>query len=63
MLGQKNWIAGKYPYVGVMHETYHAPKGHHEELYGNYRRWGLGKLSPFVPQQVCLKSANGLFLL
>lgn len=26
----------KYPYVGVIHETYHAPKGHHEAIYRNF---------------------------
>jgi hypothetical protein len=42
-LGQDGWGAGKYPYVGIMHETYHAPRGHHEAIYGNFPRWGLGE--------------------
>lgn len=53
MLGQTGWNNGKYPYVGIMHETYHAPKGHHEAIYGNFRRWGMGELSLAMPLKRC----------
>jgi hypothetical protein len=43
MVAHTGWEQGKYPYVGIMHETYHAPKGHHESIYFNFRRWGQGK--------------------
>jgi hypothetical protein len=33
----------KHPYCGLMHETYHAPKGSWENLYGNMPPTGLGK--------------------
>ncbi|KUJ13870.1 uncharacterized protein LY89DRAFT_784721 [Mollisia scopiformis] len=32
---QDGWLAEKYPCVGIMHETYHAPKGSYETIYGN----------------------------
>lgn len=43
MLGRTEYEAGKHPYVGVFHETYHAPKGSYETIYSNFPRWGLGK--------------------
>ena len=42
-VGQDAWLAGKSPYLGVMHELYHSPKGHNEAIYGNFRKWGLGE--------------------
>jgi hypothetical protein len=35
---------GKYPHLGLMHETYFAPKGHWENLYYNSQPIGLGTL-------------------
>ena len=42
-LGKDGYAAGKYPYVGVMHELYHSPKGSYETIYRNFRPWGLGE--------------------
>ncbi|KAF2248048.1 hypothetical protein BU26DRAFT_595898 [Trematosphaeria pertusa] len=47
-VGQDGYNAGKYPYVGVMHELYHAPKGCYETIYGNFREWGLGAAKTVV---------------
>ena len=48
-IAQNGWEQGKYPYVGIMHETYHAPRGHYESIYANFRRWGQGEcLSRFL---------------
>ncbi|KAF2642642.1 hypothetical protein P280DRAFT_385428, partial [Massarina eburnea CBS 473.64] len=33
--GVVNYNKKKYPYMGIMHETYHAPSGHWETIYGN----------------------------
>lgn len=44
MLGQNNYHANKYPYMGIMHETYYAPKGCWETIYDDFPPWGLGKL-------------------
>ncbi|TVY12661.1 Monooxygenase [Lachnellula arida] len=50
-LGQDRYTAGKYPYVGVMHELYHAPKGSYETIYGNFRPWGLGATKVIVGEE------------
>lgn len=34
--------SGKLPFVGIMHETYYAPKGCWETIYDNMPPWGLG---------------------
>ncbi|KAL8789197.1 MAG: hypothetical protein Q9213_001304 [Squamulea squamosa] len=34
-LGQNNYYANKYPYMGIMHETFYSPKGCWETIYGN----------------------------
>lgn len=44
-LGQNAYLKKKYPYMGVMHETYHSPKGSWETIYDNVPRLGLGKWS------------------
>ena len=41
-LGQNNYYAKKYPYMGIMHETFYAPKGCWEVIYANFPLWGLG---------------------
>ena len=49
-IGQDAYIAKKFPYMGVMHETYHSPKGSWETVYDNVPPLGLGesKLSIYV---------------
>ncbi|KAL9585732.1 MAG: hypothetical protein Q9212_001351 [Teloschistes hypoglaucus] len=42
-LGVKNYIANKYPYMGIMHETFYAPKGCWETIYANFPPWGFGQ--------------------
>lgn len=41
-LGQNNYNAKKYPYMGIMHETYYAPRGCWEAIYDDFPPWGLG---------------------
>ncbi|KAL8709197.1 MAG: hypothetical protein Q9220_006077 [cf. Caloplaca sp. 1 TL-2023] len=41
-LGQSNYNANKYPYMGIMHETYYSPKGCWETIYDDFTPWGLG---------------------
>jgi Zn-dependent oligopeptidase len=42
-----------------MHEAYYAPKGHHEQIYGNFRRWGMGMYTLFCKMNG-FENANGL---
>ncbi len=42
-LGQNNYNAKKYPYKGVMHETFYAPKGCWETIYDDFPPQGLGQ--------------------
>ena len=42
-LGQIAYLKKKFPYMGVMHETYHSPKGAWETIYDNVPALGLGK--------------------
>lgn len=44
-LGQDQYNAKKFPHVGVMHETYHAPRGSWEAIYDNLPPLGLGALN------------------
>ncbi|KAL9027538.1 MAG: hypothetical protein Q9196_003956 [Gyalolechia fulgens] len=46
-LGQNMYNSKKLPFVGIMHETYYAPKGCWETIYDNMPPWGLGKHQPF----------------
>ncbi|KAF2645857.1 hypothetical protein P280DRAFT_513737 [Massarina eburnea CBS 473.64] len=49
---RRGWDAfnkGKYPYMGMMHETYHAPKGHWETIYHDMRPFGMADCK-FVPE-------------
>ena len=32
-----------HPYLGIMHELYSAPKGHWENIYANFKLFGMGK--------------------
>lgn len=41
-LGQNAYLTKKFPYMGVMHETYHSPKGSWETIYDNVPPLGLG---------------------
>ena len=54
-LGQDAYIAKKFPYMGVMHETYHSPKGSWETIYDNVPPLGLGesRLSIYVALEAC----------
>ncbi|KAL9132083.1 MAG: hypothetical protein Q9217_000119 [Psora testacea] len=40
-LGQNNYNAKKYPYMGIMHETFYSPKGCWETIYDEFPPWGL----------------------
>ena len=42
-LGQNRYNANKYPHIGIMHETFYAPKGCWETIYSNFPPWGLGE--------------------
>ncbi|KAF2798009.1 hypothetical protein K505DRAFT_322174 [Melanomma pulvis-pyrius CBS 109.77] len=42
LVGQMGHEAGKYPYAGILHETYYAPKGNWEPIYVDMPPWGLG---------------------
>ncbi|KAL8818582.1 MAG: hypothetical protein Q9223_002807 [Gallowayella weberi] len=42
-LGQNMYNSGKLPFVGIMHETYYAPRGCWETIYDNMPPWGFGK--------------------
>lgn len=42
-LGQNAYLAKKFPYMGIMHETYHSPKGSWETIYDNMPPTGFGK--------------------
>ena len=42
-LGQTNYDKGKFPHIGIMHETYHAPNGHWETIYDDFAPWGMGQ--------------------
>lgn len=42
-LGQNAYLKKKFLYMGVMHETYHSPKGSWETIYDNVPPIGLGK--------------------
>ncbi|KAH7374308.1 hypothetical protein BKA66DRAFT_468226 [Pyrenochaeta sp. MPI-SDFR-AT-0127] len=44
MKGQLWWERGameKFPYIGVMHETYEVPKGNWENVFHNFRPFGI----------------------
>lgn len=43
LLGQKNYLAKKYPYLGIMHEMYYSPKGCWETIYNDCPPMGLGQ--------------------
>lgn len=42
-VGWNNYVAKKYPNLGVMHETYSVPAGSWETIYHNFHRFGLGE--------------------
>lgn len=42
-LGQDAYDAKKFPYMGVMHETYYSPKGSWETTYDNVPPLGFGE--------------------
>ena len=54
-LGQNAYLAKKFPYMGIMHETYHSPKGSWETIYDNVPPLGFGESSCRMPQhwKVC----------
>ncbi len=41
--GENKYNKKKYPYMGVMHETYYASNGNWETVYDNMPPWGFGK--------------------
>lgn len=42
-LGQDAYLKKKFPYMGIMHETFHSPKGSWETIYDNVPPLGFGK--------------------
>ena len=42
-LGQNAYMTKKFPYMGIMHETYHSPKGSWETIYDNMPPLGFGE--------------------
>jgi hypothetical protein len=56
-LGAVNYEKKKYPNMGIMHETYHAPKGHWETIYDNMPPWGLGKSKGFYYVNIMLQKS------
>ena len=51
-LGQNAYNKKRFPYMGIMHETYHSPKGSWETIYDNTPPLGLGKWT-FQTLQYC----------
>ena len=49
-LGQNAYLAKKFPYMGIMHETYHSPKGSWETIYDNMPPTGFGESASQMPQ-------------
>ena len=49
-LGQNAYLAKKFPYMGIMHETYHSPKGSWETIYDNMPPIGFGESAGQMPQ-------------
>ncbi|KAL8769776.1 MAG: hypothetical protein Q9209_004392 [Squamulea sp. 1 TL-2023] len=49
-LGQNNYHANKYPYMGIMHETFYSPKGCWETIYGDFPAWGFGNAQTVVEE-------------
>ncbi|GAB1317880.1 Monooxygenase [Madurella fahalii] len=43
-----NSVTKSYPYLSIMHEVYHAPKGHWENIYGNNHITGIAKTNALV---------------
>jgi hypothetical protein len=41
-VGEVNYHKNNYEYLGIMHETFHAPKGSWETMNFNMPPWGLG---------------------
>ncbi|OJJ48537.1 hypothetical protein ASPZODRAFT_14668 [Penicilliopsis zonata CBS 506.65] len=52
-------ISRRYPHLSIMHETYVAPKGHHENIYVNNHRTGLAATSVKVPIKPIHPGTNG----
>ena len=42
-LGQNSYLKKQFPYMGIMHETYHSPKGSWETIYDNTPPLGFGE--------------------
>lgn len=42
-LGQDAYLRKKFPYMGIMHETYNSPKGSWETISDNVPPLGFGK--------------------
>lgn len=56
-VGWDAFNANKFPYMGLMHEVYHAPKGHWESIYHNMRPFGLSDMT-YVPKGKDADSAD-----
>jgi len=41
-----NRITKTHPFLSIMHEVYHAPKGHWENIFINNHLTGIGKSNP-----------------
>ena len=41
-----NKVTRSHPHLGIMHEVFAAPKGHWENIYINFKPFGMGESSP-----------------
>ena len=57
-LGQNAYLAKKFPYMGIMHETYHSPNGSWETIYDNMPPTGFGEPACQNPQHWEVQFAN-----
>lgn len=53
-----NSITKAYPYLSIMHELYHAPRGHWENIYANNHLTGLGMPRPRLGGIACFDLRN-----
>lgn len=56
---QTPYLAKKYPYLGIMHETFYTPNGNWETIYHDFQPFGMGELYiliPIIPTTMILMS-------
>lgn len=57
-VGMVGYVKQKFPHAGIMHETYHSPKGHWETIYDNMPPTGFGKYFHIYVAMIVIKVAN-----